>query len=116
LAESHPTELIEQVKATLKRHDVDFEAMLADAASADVPDELLACIVGPGRLGISHRIPAPVDAAEKLVAWAQRTDQDADYVKNLLRVFAAEKLGNVCIHNAKCTECDVNFCKRLRYR
>jgi SAM-dependent methyltransferase len=118
--ELHPKELIEQVKTTLKRHDVDFAAMLQDAGDApieaDVADELLACIVGPGRLGISHRIPALADAAGELAAWADRTGQDALYVANLLRVFASEQHGNVCITNAKCTECDVSFCKRLRYR
>ena len=115
-AELHPTEMIDQVKATLKRHDVDFEPMLQNAGNADVTDELLACIVGPGRLGISHRIPDAADAVDKLAAWATRTGQDARYVENLLRIFASEQHGNVCITNAKCTECDVQFCKRLRYR
>lgn len=114
--EARPGELIEQIKATLKRHDVDVDAALENVGDADVADELMAIIVGPGRLGISHRIPAPADAAEKLSAWVERTGQDAGYVKNLLHVFASEKLGNVCITNAKCTECDVAFCKRLRYR
>ena len=119
-AELHPQEMIEQVKATLKRHDVDFEGMIQDAGDtlidAAVSDELMACIVGPGRLGITHRIPEAADAAGKLSAWAERTGQDARYVENLLRVFASEQHGNVCIKNAKCTECDVKFCKRLRYR
>ena len=100
----------------MKRHDVDVAAAIEDADNADVTDELLAWIVGPGRLGISHRIPAPADAADKLAAWMQRTGQDADYVSKLLRVFASEDHGNICIRNAKCTECNVNFCKRLRYR
>ncbi|MDH3510251.1 MAG: class I SAM-dependent methyltransferase [Gammaproteobacteria bacterium] len=115
-AESHPAEMIEQVRATLQRHDVDVEAMLEKVSDADVSGELMATIVGPGRLGISHRIPATADAAAELAGWAQRTGQDANEVSKLLRVFASTNLGNVCIRNAKCTECDVSFCKRLRYR
>ena len=116
LAEAHPAELIEQIEATLKRHDVDTAAMLENVGDVRIADELLSWIVGPGRLGISHRIPDPADAATELSGWVQRTGLDGDYVNKLLTVFASEKLGNVCIRNAKCTECDVRFCKRLRYR
>ncbi len=114
--EAHPAELIEQIEATLKRHDFDVTAAIENVGDAGVSDELMAIIVGPGRLGITHRVPEPADAAAELSAWAQRTGQDADYVANLMRVFASDKLGNVCLMNAKCTECDVSFCKRLRYR
>jgi SAM-dependent methyltransferase len=119
-AEFEPAELLEQIKATLTKHDVDFESMLDDAGNArldaDVSDDLLACIVGPGRLGIVHEIPAAIDVAGIVGAFAARIGKDAQYVDNLLRVFASKKHGNICLTNARCTECDVKFCKRLRYR
>jgi len=116
-AEVQPAELIAQIKATLANHDVDADAALAAGdAPADVTDELLACIVGPGRLGISHTVPDASNAAAVLAAWAERGGLDVGPVEALIRLFASEQQGNICISNAKCTECAVKFCKRLRYR
>jgi len=119
-AEAQPAELVTQIKATLANHDVDADAMLAggnvQADSSDVTDELLACIVGPGRLGISHTVPDAVDAEAVLAAWAERSGLDAGPVEALIRLFASGQQGNICTSNAKCTECAVKFCKRLRYR
>lgn len=117
LAEAKPAELIEQIKATLISRDVDIDAAIASGdVPVDVSDELLACIVGPGRLGISHTVPDPLDAAAILVAWAERSGLDARAVEVLIGVFASDLQGNPCTANAKCTECAVKFCKRLRYR
>jgi len=119
-AELEPAELLDQIKATLAKHDVDFQSMLNDAGDApldaDVSPDLLARIVGPGRLGIVHEIPAPDDVAGIVAAFADKAGQDVRYVDNLLRVFASEQHGKICVTNARCPECDVKFCKRLRYR
>jgi SAM-dependent methyltransferase len=119
-ADLRSTDLIDQVKATLTRHGVDFESMIAGAGDApldaEIADDLLACMVGPGRLGISHRIPSGGEVGAMIAAFAEKAGQSPRYVDNLLRVFASEAHGNVCITNAKCTECDVKICKRLRYR
>ena len=115
-----PDALIDQIQATLKRHGVDFESMIIAAGDApleaDIPDELLACIVGPGRLGLTHAIPAAAEYGQWITAFAENSGHSHRYVENLLRVFASAAHGNVCITNAKCTECEVTTCKRLRYR
>ena len=111
--EAQPGELVAQIKTTLANHAVDVDSA---GALSDVSDELLACIVGPGRLGISHVLPGAADALEVLKNWAMRSGLDAGSVEALIRVFASEPQGNICIENAKCTECAVKFCKRLRYR
>ncbi len=116
----HPAELIAQIEATLTRHGVDF-AGLIDAAGdapldAEVSGELLARIVGPGRLGISHTTPAAADVDALVAGFATRAGRDARYVDNLLRAFASEAHGNICTSAARCAECEVSFCKRLRYR
>ena len=115
-----PAELIEQIKATLTKHDVGFESLIQDAGDApldaDVSDELMTTILGPGRLGISHTIPAASEIGDIIAAFAEKAGQSARAVENLLRVFASERHGNICLMTAKCTECDVRFCKRLRYR
>lgn len=112
-SEAEPGELVAQIEATLANHGVDAAA---GAAVADVTDELLARIVGPGRLGLSHVVP-DASAAQAVVAdWATRVGLDAERVEALLRIFASEQKGSVCTSNAKCTECGVKFCKRLRYR
>jgi SAM-dependent methyltransferase len=112
-AEAQPAELMAQIKTTLANYAV--EANSASALS-DVSDELLACIVGPGRLGISHVLPEAADAVAVLKNWATRGGLDAGSVEALMRVFASEQLGNICIENAKCADCAVKYCKRLRYR
>lgn len=116
-AEAQPAELIAQINATLANHGVDADAALAAGdAPTDVSDELLARIVGPGRLGISHVVPDAPDAAAVLATWAQRSGLDIGPVAALIRLFASGQQGNICINDAKCTECAVKFCKRLRYR
>lgn len=119
-ADLRSAELLEQIEATLRKHDVDFGAYIEEAGDApldaDVSDELMASILGPGRLGISHMIPAAGEIADVIATFAGKTGCSAIEVENLLRVFGSEKHGNVCITNAKCTECEVRFCRRLRYR
>ena len=116
LAEVKPAELIAQIEATLKDHNVDVAAALAGEPPADIEDELLACIVGPGRLGIAHEVPAPGEAVGILEAWTARSGLDFSRTAALLRIFATESSGGICLPDAKCTECAVKFCKRLRYR
>ena len=116
----NPAKLVEQIKATLNRHSVDFEAVIQAAGdqvvAADLPDGLMARIVGPGRLGISHVIPEDNQADALLDQWSTDAGLDPLYIQNLVRVFAAEEHGNICLRNAKCAECEVSYCKRLRYR
>ena len=118
--ELKPAELLAQIKATLDRHSCDFQSLIDDAGDApidaQVSAELMCRILGPGRLGVSHTLPTPDEAPDILAAFAETTGESPRYVENLLRVFAAEEHGNVCIANARCGECSVRFCKRLRYR
>jgi hypothetical protein len=117
LAEAKPAELIAQITASLTDHDIDTAAAVAsDQLPADVSDELLACIVGPGRLGISHCVPDAADANAVLRAWAERHGLDSRTVAVLTRLLASGQQGNICTEDPKCTECAVKFCKRLRYR
>ncbi len=117
MAEAHPGELVAQIESTLAGHDIDVAtAMSSGTGPDDVSDDSLACIVGPGRLGLSHVLPEAKDAAGVIGAWAERGRQDGEAVTALIRLFASEKFGNVCIYNAKCSECAVKFCKRQRYR
>jgi SAM-dependent methyltransferase len=115
-----PPELVAQVRATLKRHGVDVERLLAaagDSRVADLPDALLARIVGPGRLGITHRAPEAGRAADVVRAWAEHGQLEPGIVSRLLAIFASDQHGKVCTAAApKCSECEVSFCKRLRYR
>jgi hypothetical protein len=111
-AHFRPADLIAQIRATLGRHSVDPRTRADDTVS----DELLARIVGPGRFGISHRALTADEALPVLRAWAERAGQPPAEVESLIRVFASEKLGNLCTASPKCGECDVRICKRLRYR
>jgi len=112
-AESQPTELVTQIKTTLANHGIDADSV---SAGDGVSDELLACIIGPGRLGISHAVPDAADAASVLADWETRSGLPDGSVAALIGLFASEQQGNICINDAKCTECAVKFCKRLRYR
>ncbi len=117
LAEFRPTELMEQINATLASHDIDADALIASGKiPADVSAEQLTRIVGPGRLGISHVVPAASEADGIFRKWAQRNSVDAGQAAALLQLLASESQGNVCTSAAKCTECAVKFCKRQRYR
>lgn len=113
-------ELLDQIKTTLRRHSIDFEKLIDSAGnqklSAGVSDELLSIILGPGRLGVHHVQPEQNQVASIIAELAARTGESAIYVENLLRVFADTEVANICIANARCDVCDVNFCKRLRYR
>jgi len=119
-AEAHPDELVTQIEATLTKHGCNFLGYIEEAGDAsldaDVSAELMACILGPGRLGISHTVPATDAVGDLIAAFAAKAGRSAIEIENLLRVFASDKHGKVCMTNAKCTECDVKFCKRLRYR
>lgn len=114
-AELQPAELVGQIETTLAEHGVDVEAAIS-AGPAELEPELLACIVGPGRLGMTHEVPDTVQAAAELRAWAGRSGLDADRIAALLAVFAVDPERGICLWDAKCTECAVTFCKRLRYR
>lgn len=111
-AHSRPAELLEQIRATLHKHSIDSRKPVGGS----VPGALLARIVGPGRLGISHRTVEAGEALPALRAWAERSGHDPREVENLIGIFAGEKLGNICTTAPKCGECGVHICKRLRYR
>jgi len=116
LAHLQPAALLAQVRATLERHGVDAAAAQS-AAPAPLAPELLAKIVGPGRLGLTHRTPEPAEATAALQAWAGQAGIPAGEAGALLTVFASEALGGICLAGTpKCGECQVSFCKRLRYR
>lgn len=117
LAHQQPQELLAQIHRTLQRHKVDVKRQLGEAADGSLSPGLLARLLGPGRLGISHRVPEASAAPALLQEWARRAGADPVEVMGLFTVFASDKLANVCNAGApKCTECHVQFCKRLRYR
>ncbi len=115
-----PIELIEQIKTTLTRHDIAYEAIIADAGNglvaADLPSDLMARIIGPGRLSITPETAQPDEAAIILGDWVKQTGQDPNYVENLLHIFAAAEFANLCTLNPRCDACEVQFCRRLRRR
>jgi cyclopropane fatty-acyl-phospholipid synthase-like methyltransferase len=120
-AHQRPADLLGQIHGTLKRHAVDAEAMLRAAGDGPVdaalPAGLLAKLVGPGRLGLTHRVPEPAEAGGILAAWAAHAGVAARQVENLLTIFASDQLGKVCVAGSpRCDQCAVSFCKRLRYR
>jgi hypothetical protein len=65
---------------------------------------------------LHHVQPELHEVASIITGFAARTGESAIYIENLLRIFADTALANICIANARCDVCDVNFCKRLRYR
>jgi SAM-dependent methyltransferase len=120
-AHAQPARLLAEVQATLRRHKVDYDALIRAAGDAPVavklaaPD-LMAKLLGPGRLGISHVIP-PVDATPALVAgFAAGAGVTPRYAENLFRIFMAADRGDICGALPKCGQCEVPICKRLRYR
>lgn len=104
-----PAELVAQVRRTLQRHAYSGDPEVAP----DVPAQILARLVGPGRLGITHAVPQPVEAAKLLREWSETAAPDAEH---LLRHFASDAHAALCGETPRCGECEVHFCKRLRYR
>ena len=111
-----PAGLLEQIRATLAANDKDTDALLAEADSVTVDDELLAAILGPGRLGMRHVAPTPDEIPEVIAEIAAGAGADADDVRRLLTVFASADLGAICTVDARCSDCSVGYCKRLRQR
>ena len=104
-----PAELLAQVRRTFERNNYTVSAGDVPA----LPDGLLAKLIGPGRLGIAHRVPSDNQAAGILADWAAGAGDDA---LSLLHQFASEAHSGLCGAMPKCGECEVSFCKRLRYR
>jgi SAM-dependent methyltransferase len=120
-AQQQPAALIAQVQATLQRHKVDAASLIAAAGDAPVaarlatPD-LLSRLIGPGRIGISHQLLEPAAAAQRLRQWSVQAGLDPHHVGQLFRLFMSADHGDICGTAPKCTQCEVRFCKRLRYR
>jgi hypothetical protein len=113
--------LIEQIEATLRRHKIDAAGLIAAAGSRPVAARLVSLdlpsrLIGPGRLGISHQVLAPVAAEQRLREWAAQSGLDAHHVQQLFNLFMSADHGDICGTTPKCTQCEVRFCKRLRYR
>ena len=120
-AHAHPQGLLDQVRATFRRNKVDVDAVLAAAGDAPVKarvaaTDLLARLVGPGRLGISHVPVSPGDADALLQRWAEGAGQNPRTVANLFTLFTSSEHGDLCGAVPKCGQCEVRTCKRLRYR
>jgi SAM-dependent methyltransferase len=120
-AQLKPAALLQQIRATLQRHSYDYEALLGKDGdkplNAELAPELMAKVLGPGRLGITHRVPEPAAVAGILSTWARHAGVSARQAENLLTVFASDRHGKICVAaSPRCDQCDVTFCKRLRYR
>jgi hypothetical protein len=121
LAHRKPAEVLAQIHATLARHGVDAAAQLRAAGDQPLDDGItvahLAKIVGPGRLGLSHYVPEPHEAAGILAGWCAHAGVRVRDVENLLTLFASERHAKLCTAGApRCDQCAVVCCKRLRYR
>lgn len=112
-AHFHPGQLMEQINATLSRHGVDADGLSGPPA---LDAGLLARVIGPGRLGLTLDRPAPEQAAAALAEWAAAHGQEPELASRLIGALASEALGGICTANPRCNECEVKFCKRLRYR
>ena len=120
-AHSHPGELIDQMRATFRRNKIDVDAALAAAGNAPVKarlaaTDLLARLVGPGRLGLAHTAVSPGQADTLLKTWSEQAGQDPQQVANLFTLFTSSEYGDICGTVPKCSQCEVRICKRLRYR
>lgn len=120
-AQLRPRELLEQVRSTLQRQGYDFPAALARAGEQRLDPPLaaehLARLLGPGRLGISHRPPTAEAAAGLLEAWSRQAGADVRETTALLTAFASASHAGVCLAGApRCEQCSVTACKRQRYR
>lgn len=115
-AHQQPLELVGQIEATLMQHGVDYQALVDGELPADVTNDLLAVVLGPGRLGIHHEEPEAGDVDAILEAFASAAGKSVGYVKKLFGIFASAEAGSVCGSEARCDSCAVGFCKRLRGR
>lgn len=104
------SELLQQIQDTLTKNDASV------SADAEVPDELLSKLLGPGRLGVRHVDPQPDEIAGIIAELAEHAGTSGEDVGQLLQTFASAEHGNVCIANSRCDVCHVDFCKRRRYR
>lgn len=111
-----PAELVRQIEATLSRHDIDYPSLIESNVPDDTSDELVRIMLGPGRLGLHHVEPDADEARAVLERLAEAVNKPVEYIDKLLRVFGSAEAGSVCVADARCEVCDVNFCKRLRYR
>jgi SAM-dependent methyltransferase len=115
-----PAALIAQIEQTLSGQGIAYAELIRTAGDgqveSEVNDELLAIMFGPGRFGWQHELPAVADVPRLITELADKADRAPGYVGNLLRIFGDQQLSNVCIGDARCDVCKVNFCKRLRYR
>ena len=111
-----PAGLLEQIRATLTAQGKDVTELAAQADSVTIDQDLLAAILGPGRLGLRHELPAGDDIPAVVAELADRAGAQADEVQRLLTVFASEELGGICMIDARCGDCAVEYCKRLRQR
>jgi hypothetical protein len=113
-----PAELVSQIKSTLNKQGFDYESAISEAgdglAEADLMPHLMARIVGPGRLRMSHTVLKRDEASMAISSWAERSGEDAHYVENLLRVFGSKEHGKVCTDMPNCDVCEVSFCFKKR--
>jgi SAM-dependent methyltransferase len=113
-------ELISQIEQTLARHGVDYVGLInaagEEGVETEVDDELISIMLGPGRFGVRHVQPDADEVLTIVQEWAASAGKDANYLTNLLRLFGNKDTGNICVTDARCDVCEVNFCKRLRYR
>lgn len=115
-----PAGLLQQIRNTLTNNGTDTDAAVAAAAAGDiatdVASELLATILGPGRLGLRHTVPDAAAVGDVIAELAERAGSTPTEVEALLRVFASADAGNICLTDARCDACAVAYCKRLRNR
>jgi hypothetical protein len=78
--------------------------------------DLLARLVGPGRLGLAHAAVSPGQADALIKAWSAQAGEDPQQVANLFTLFTSSDHGDICGSVPKCSQCEVQICKRLRYR
>jgi SAM-dependent methyltransferase len=119
-ASLRPVELLEQIRKTLAQNEFDYAALIEAAGDGSVEstvtDELICIMLGPGRFGLHHVQPDPDEAQQIIAVFAENVGESAVYIENLLRIFGGSELANICVPDARCDVCAVNFCKRLRYR
>lgn len=117
---ANPVELLAQIEQTLMRHKIDVKHLISaagdDVIKTEVTDELLAIMFGPGRFGLRHVTPQVDEVPLLILELAKRSGKGVHYIESLLRIFGDKELSNICIADARCDVCEVNYCKRLRYR